>query len=149
MCLVILLAFWIGLVRMQGLMATAEASRVSTVVNRITSGLMLEAATQLVGGDQHGLAALARANPMTVLRYPPANYAGELEPRRGGELPEGQWYFDLGQQVLVYRFGHPPREPQAAMRRFRTRLGFVDRGRDGRFDPGLDEFTGIALVQVD
>ena len=147
-CLVVLLAFWIGMVRMQTLMASAEASNVSNTVNRLTSALMLTAATQLVRGDQLGLAALANANPMKVFQYPPTNYAGELDPERVDELPTGQWYFDLRTETLAYRFDHPPRDSSGVLWRFRTQIKFDDRDNDGEFDRDRDQFTGIVLTRV-
>lgn len=148
-CLVVLLAFWIGMVRMQTLMAGAEASNVSNTVNRLTSALMLTAATRLVRGDQLGLAALANANPMKVMQYPPTNYAGEVDTERVAELPSGQWYFDLRTETLAYRFDYPPRDSSGAQWRFRTQIKFDDRGNDGAFDPERDQFTGIVLTRVD
>ena len=142
--IVILLALWIGTVRMQALIARAEETSVSTTVSHLNSGLMLEAAVLLVRGERSGLAALERANPMQAVARLPPNYIGEIDPAQAHTVEGGVWYYQRAGGFLAYRYAN---EPQVV--RYRTKLRFNDRNRNGRFDPSSDEFTGIALVRVD
>ena len=49
----------------------------------------------------------AEANPVTVYQQQfgilPENYLGELEPLQVASAPDGSWYFDRQEKILVYR----------------------------------------------
>jgi hypothetical protein len=48
------------------------------------------------------VAELAGANPMDWLAQPPNNYVGTRFDPKAGEVPGGNWYFDLRDRQLVY-----------------------------------------------
>jgi prepilin-type N-terminal cleavage/methylation domain-containing protein len=81
----------------------AEKTAMEATAAAIRAGLHLRMAGYLAAGREQDLPRLARANPMDWLARKPENYAGAFD-RIGAEtVPDGDWYFDLSDRVLVYR----------------------------------------------
>lgn len=80
----------------------AEKAAVEQTVEALRSALRLRVAEQLLRGGAAEVAALERANPMELLAEPPQNYLGLRHAAKTGEVPGGNWYFDLQDRQLVY-----------------------------------------------
>jgi type II secretory pathway pseudopilin PulG len=161
---ILLVLVAVALHLMQRTMAWAERTALDTTLAELRSELDLRAATLLVRGDLQALAALARANPWPSrarTKAPPspgrytrqAGYLGELPGPDPTEIDGGLWYFDTVALALVYRVRHGERLtsplPGPPRVRFTVRLEFRDVDGDRVFDPGRDEFQGVALVPLE
>lgn len=142
-CLVAIL-FTVAANRLWGLQVLAEQAAMDTVVGNLRSALGMKVAELYVRGDTAGVRALEGSNPMNLLAETPGNYQGES----AGVTEPGSWVF-RSDGTLIYRvkneayFEGPGGQPEV---RFRVRLSFEDRNRNGRFDAGRDYITGVRLV---
>lgn len=131
----------------------AEHAAFDGVSGWLQAGLNMRLSRAVVGQQLDPLADLEGANPMRLLEgvmVPPSNYLGELGGQAAQQAEPGNWYFDLQQRVLIYRFRY--REAmegfeRAADQRIGLRLKFVKRPADN----GTDEKTrvtppGLSLV---
>jgi len=135
----------VGVYYMLRVADAAERARLVASANEIRSALMLEALGRVVRGGGADLAALDRANPFAIVP-PPEGYLGELGARDARDAAGGSWYFEPRSRELVYvgRGGAGSRRHV----RFQVRLGYEDADGDGRFDPEVDAFSGVALVRL-
>lgn len=131
----------------------AEKTAMEMTVMNMRSGLRLRIA-DLMTQDRMGEAAqLAQENPIHWLETPPPNYMGEFNNPKQGALIPGNWYFDTGQQELVYllqhnRFlkpgmGENP-EGKNALRFHVTAVGHPRQNGNGT----VHKIEGITLVPV-
>ena len=144
------LALLVAAVRtMTPLFAFAERESMRAALNEMRSGLMLAALVALTRGDHEALAALGHANPATLTPAGPTRYAGEHRDVDASRVSGAYWYFDPEQHLLGYRvdatevFEGGAEAPTRA--RFRVGLRYQDSDGDGRYTPGVDTFTGVAL----
>ena len=80
----------------------AEKTAMEQIVGVIRSALHLQIADYIAKGKMNEIPRLARDNPMNWLAEKPKNYLGEYFDPKPGELPAGNWYYDLKSRELVY-----------------------------------------------
>lgn len=146
-CLIAIL-FTVAADRLWQLQVSAEKAAMDSVVGTLRSALGMKVAQLFVRNDAAGLQALQGSNPMALLAETPGNYLAE---QPAGGSPRGSWYYDAVSRELVYRvkneayFRGPDGRPEA---RFRVRVTYDDRNRNGRFDAGREGITGVRLTEV-
>jgi len=147
-CLVAIL-FTVAANRLWHVQVAAEQAAMDMMLGNLRSALGIKVAELFTRGDLAGLRALEGSNPMRLMAETPENYLGEIagEPeRRGG------WRFSLRDGVLIYRakneayFQGAGGGPEA---RFRVRVLYEDRNRNGRYDPGRDSINGVRLAALE
>lgn len=110
----------------------------------IESALVVVFATYASQGRLDELANLEGANPFEFLReyqVLPVTYRGEIEVA-GSSMPESGWYYLSGSGDLMYA---PFRLSESVY--FRVVLDYDDIDRNGRFEPGQDQFKALRLVK--
>lgn len=135
--------------RLIALRIAAEKAAVERTVVTLRTVIVLELASRLIDGID--TTDLEGGNPMALwhkhVEYPLPRYVGE----RGGaaEAPEGSWFYQPKERVLVYRTLFPDAfhsdGPDPASVRFRMRVVYSADGRPAgvRLEP-LDNFTWSA-----
>ncbi len=122
------------------------------IIGNIRSALGLEVSRLALQESINQVAKLENSNPMKLLAQVPADYIGEQEDPK--QIPEpGNWYYDVQQQALIYTvlyseyFSSPLAGPPRI--RYRIRLDYDDKNRNGRFDAGIDSIGGLDLVPLE
>jgi prepilin-type N-terminal cleavage/methylation domain-containing protein len=137
--------------RLLPLVGRAQHVAFKQVQNELQTALLLAAAERITRGESQSLPELARANPMSLLLKPPANYLGELAHPEGDGTPGHSWFYDTQNGRLVYRVGRHTRfEPLTGPPdRVELTVSFLygDRDGDGVFRSG-DDFHGLRLDSV-
>lgn len=168
---VVLILITLFLEKTRQLDAWAEWVRLDTTLANLQTDLNLRAAVFLLRGRSEELSALDGSNPLAgndslmekspkeipmvgrYVGYRPVGYVGEFDFPDPVSPAAGQWYFDRGKKVLVYRVRHPEslrtRLPGTPRIRFRVSLGYRDENGNGRFDAATDRFEGVRLVPLD
>ncbi|MEH6470160.1 MAG: prepilin-type N-terminal cleavage/methylation domain-containing protein [Halopseudomonas sp.] len=85
----------------------AERAAFSGVRGWLQAGVNLAMSDAIGKRNRTGLAELEGSNPMRLLDGVlslPSNYLGELEGEAAIQAASGNWYFDLDQRTLYYRF---------------------------------------------
>jgi hypothetical protein len=85
----------------------AERAAFSAVRGSLQAGVNLTMLDVLGRRNRSKLAELEGSNPMRILKRvlsPPSNYLGELSGAAVADAQSGNWYFDLDQGALYYRF---------------------------------------------
>ncbi|HVS25970.1 MAG TPA: type II secretion system protein [Burkholderiales bacterium] len=80
----------------------AEKTAMEQTAGVIRSALHLRVASYLVKGRVNEMTGLVKDNPMNWLAEKPQNYLGEYYEPKPGEVPAGNWYYDLKTHELVY-----------------------------------------------
>lgn len=158
--------------------ARTERLMVESTLSNLNSALKHWSAFAAMSGNEELLARLVTGNPLRLLQdqeeyitrnasdwirisgaaaFVPlvsvANYGGETGGLQPGELAPGKWYFDAGENVLIYRirneryFGTTLEGP--ARIRAKVDVRFNDLDGDGRFDPLADQFDSVDLRSLD
>ncbi|MEH6649053.1 MAG: prepilin-type N-terminal cleavage/methylation domain-containing protein [Motiliproteus sp.] len=131
----------------------AEHAAFDGVSGWLQAGLNMRLSSAVAGRQPGLLTDLEGANPMRLLEgvmVPPSNYLGELDAQAAQQAEPGNWYFDLQQRVLVYRFRY--REAmegfeRAADQRVGLRLKFAKRSADNGTDhETMVSPSGLSLV---
>jgi prepilin-type N-terminal cleavage/methylation domain-containing protein len=139
------------LVRVLPLIGQAERIAFLQTKQQIQSALLLEAAERVSRGESATLASLTGVNPMQLLLEPPGNYFGTYS-ESDTELKRRAWYFDPGENLLVYRLGRQANfDPlNGPGDRIEMQVSFVyrDRDADGAFNPSVDHFDGLRFESV-
>lgn len=150
---VVLVAVMTGflLVRVLPLIGQAERVAFLQTTQQIQNALLLEAAERIVRGESASLAALAGSNPMDLLLEPPGNYLGTRRPDDQSP-PRRSWYFDAGENRLVYRPGRQAKfDPlDGPSDRIEMQVSFVyrDRDFDGAYNASVDHFDGLRFASI-
>jgi prepilin-type N-terminal cleavage/methylation domain-containing protein len=84
----------------------AEKVAMEQTVGAIQSALTIQLAGLIARGRMQDIPRLAKVNPMTLLSGPQKNYAGEYFTVKPGDIPSGNWYFDLKNGQLAYSVQH-------------------------------------------
>lgn len=112
----------------------------------------MEGARRVARGEYTTLTRLRGTNPIQLLLEPPHNYAGERSETEAAQAPLRHWYFDLGNERLVYRRGRPyalgHKNNEKSDPEYEVRVAFADNNDSGVFEPQRDEFYGIRLIRV-
>lgn len=88
--------------RMSFYQEEAELAAVERMVASMRSALIMKAGALLAADRKRELPALLEENPIGLLAEKPRNYLGEYYSPDVRELPDGNWYFDLSEKMLVY-----------------------------------------------
>jgi general secretion pathway protein G len=146
-CLIAIL-FTVAANRLWHVQVAAEQAAMDMMLGNLRSALGIKVAELFTRGDLAGLRALEGSNPMRLMAETPENYLGELSGEPGRR---GSWRFSPRDGVLIYRarneayFQGTGGGPEA---RFRVRVLYEDRNRNGRFDPGRDSINGVRLAAL-
>lgn len=128
----------------------AEKAAMEQMAGTLRSALHLQIADRLLHGKAADIAALAQDNPMDWLAEQPANYVGVRFAPKPGEVPKGNWYFDLRDKNLVYVVAHGAHfAPDPAGRkevRYQVRLVY---GREAQASRNTAEINGVILALVE
>ncbi len=144
MVILILLFIYIFLHYADKAEQTIELQSIKQTQRIINSALVVVFATYASQGRLAELADLEGANPFEFLReyqILPVTYRGEIE-IVGASIPERGWYYLSGSGDLMYAPFHLS-EPEY----FRVKLNYIDIDRNGRFEPGQDQFKALRLVK--
>jgi len=80
----------------------AEKAAVEMTVANVRTALEVKVAEANLPGRSTDLTFLAEENPFNLLKYKPANYAGELFHPSDEDIGEGKWCFDRADKSLIY-----------------------------------------------
>jgi general secretion pathway protein G len=108
---VVIAGLLMGLAMTKILRLEADVERVNMqrTVSALNSALAMEFADRVVNGRLDTVPQMAAINPMDWLAQVPATYVGTLGPAEAEAVPEGRWYYDAQQGLLVYRVAHAAR----------------------------------------
>ena len=84
----------------------AEKTAMEMTVMNMRSGLRLRIAELMMQNRMDETVKLMYENPITWLATLPPNYMGKISGSKKTALIPGNWYFDVGQQELVYLVQH-------------------------------------------
>lgn len=146
-CLVAIL-FGVAANRLWHVQVAVEQAAMEMVLGNLRSALGMEVARLFTRSDYAGLKKLDGSNPMQLLAETPENYLGEMahEPER-----RGSWRFRPTDGVLIYRAKNEAYfqgTGGSVEARFRVRLVYDDKNRNGRFDLGRDVVGGVRLESL-
>lgn len=151
--LLILVLFWITLIRVWELRHIAEQTHVETIIGSLRSTIGIEVSHRILRQGMDAVAAMENSNPIQYLAHPPPNYLGELGQPEAEEVEGYQWYFDRREKALVYRINHPEQFstslPGVARIRLAIKLDYTDVNNNGRFDSPTDHLQSIRLVPLE
>ena len=145
--ILLLCAFYYGLAdRLLYYRAQAERAEVSWVQAAMKATLQGQQGVFYLSGEPERIASLAGANPMAMLGHPPPNYLGELIEPDIRKLPHGTWYFDKGNQCLVYLLNYEKYFADGHPKMLKFKVEFSRKPT-----PGMDGLpaghAGVALEQ--
>lgn len=103
MVIMISLLFLIALERLLPLRGQAEGAAVLTSIGAMQASLGSEVAARVLGKGADALPEFAASNPVDLLLKPPGGYVGARASVDPAALAPGEWAFDSGRGVLVYR----------------------------------------------
>ena len=82
----------------------------------------------------------------------PTKYQGEVAELDPDTIEPGNWVFDTGNGVLVYRVSNDEffysENNGSAIIRFRVTLNYEDRNSNDRYDPNVDIYLGVKLKNL-
>jgi prepilin-type N-terminal cleavage/methylation domain-containing protein len=124
----------------------AELAAMEQTVGILRSALHLQIAGILTRGAPGDLNKLANQNPMDWLAEKPRNYSGEYFDPKAGQVPPGNWYFDLKDRQLVYLVdrGEHFKPDRDGMKWVRYRTSLIL----GEFAGHDKEVVGVVLAPV-
>ncbi len=129
----------------------AEKAAMEQLAGTLRSALHFQIADKLIKGKPQGVSGLVEDNPMDWLAEQPANYVGERFAPQAGEVPKGNWYYDLKDRQLVYvvaRGGHfVPNKQGRKEVRYAVRVVYAHKAAQaGRDNADKDEVNGVILA---
>lgn len=174
--LAIIVSVFLG--RALWLISLAEARSLQITVQNLNSALRARFYEMAVAGRLDEIPAWQGRNPLALLGDPGAvlqpqtigkfpelgwinalpavvagSYAGEFDFFDSERVRPGQWYYDRGEALLVYRVRNTEffRSTLAGAARIRFRLAIEldDRNGDGVYNPGMDQPRDVFLQSVD
>lgn len=130
----------------------AEKTAMEQTVGAIQSALTIQLAGLIARGQMQDISRLAAVNPMTLLSGTQKNYAGEYFAVKPGDIPSGNWYFDLKNRQLVYSVQHGAHfvadESGNKTVRYKVVLVYNDWLRTSSEGEAGKEIGGITLKEV-
>lgn len=143
----------VAMSRLLALQVDAERVSMEMMAGTLRSAIGMKVAESIVKSKVAELSSFEDGNPMTLLAETPRNYLGELERMEPAKLEDGSWYFDKHDKVLVYLVRNKGfftgGLPSPARARFKMKVVYSDRNRDGKFDPREDAIEGLSLRPVE
>ena len=128
----------------------AERAAMEQMAGTLRSALHLQIADKLLKGKTRDLPLLAEDNPMDWLSEQPANYVGVRFNPKPGEVPKGDWYFDLKDKELVYivaRGSHfTPDKAGRKEVRYKVRLVYSREAQVNQGSADEKEINGVILA---
>ena len=102
---IVLLAILTGvfLQRILSLQEMTEKTVMEITVTNMRTGLRYKIAKLMIESGSQDFPPLLDENPINWLQKPPENYQGEFTSLSDKEILPGNWYFDTGAKLLVYR----------------------------------------------
>ena len=83
----------------------------------------------------------------------PSRYLGEFESPDIDDIDSGNWYYNRTDGTLVYVISNTEfftsELAGPARIRFRVTVDYKDNNNNGRYDPGIDDFTGVELKNLE
>lgn len=101
--IMISLLFLIALERLLPLRGQAESGAVLASIGAMQASLGSEVAARVLREGAEALPGFAASNPVDLLLKPPGGYVGARASVDPAALAPGEWAFDVGRGVLVYR----------------------------------------------
>ncbi len=101
--ILVALLFMVAIDRLLPLRGQAEGAAVLGSLGAMQASLGSEVADRVLRGGSDALLAFENANPVDFLSRPPAGYRGPMASVDAAALAPGEWAFDRGRGVLVYR----------------------------------------------
>jgi len=131
-----------------------EKAAMEQLVGTLRSALRFQIADKLIKGKAQTIPGLAEDNPMHWLAEQPVNYVGERFAPNAGEVPKGNWYFDLKDRQLVYvvsRGGHfIPNKRGLKEVRYAVRLAYAQKEAQADLKiADTQEVNGVFLALVE
>ena len=110
-----------------------EDASMRQTVSMINTGINLKLADCIAKGQYGEIPQLGSRNPMDWLVAKPNNYFGELFDPAPGDVPRGNWYYDLRDHNLVYLVDHAAHYQGSSRKwiRFRVDLNYNTDRRSG------------------
>jgi prepilin-type N-terminal cleavage/methylation domain-containing protein len=128
----------------------AEKVAMEQMAGTLRSALHLQIADRLVKGKTRELPLLAEDNPMDWLAEQPPNYVGVRFNPKPGDVPKGDWYFDLKDKELVYivaRGSHfTPDKAGRKEVRYKVRLVYSREAQVNQGSADEKEINGVILA---
>lgn len=157
--------------------ARAEQAMVEMTIVNINTSLGYYAALQIIESDGNNLNVVPGLNPfnyiqskqdkytrteapftmtrnlhLPALTGAPTNYLGEFFDPNPVEIAPGNWYYDLNDQTLNYRVRNTEfyysNDSGIPMIKYRVVFDYNDINGNERFDAGIDQITGLKLVNL-
>ena len=168
----------LGIGKMLLLAAYAERQFMESTVININTALRYRAGLYQLRGQWKALAAMQGMNPFSLMTAKPvfagegpagadkiledysnlqvlnlpSRYLGELDAADPADLDSGYWYYDKTAKTLVYIVNNAEFFTSAldgpARVRYRVTVDYRDNNNNGRYDPGVDDFTGVELKNL-
>ena len=131
----------------------AEKTAMEQTAGILRSALHLQLAEYLVRGKWQDVEKMALSNPMDWLAEKPENYLGEYLYPKPGEIPPGNWYFDLENRTLIYlvrsdRHFVADGEDRKWVR-YQVSPVYGDNGKESGLAADKREINGIRLTLVE
>ena len=160
------------------LAAYAERQFMESTVININTALKYRAGLYQLRGEWGKLAAMQGMNPFSLVTEKPvfgngepvapdkmlenysklqvlnlpSRYLGELDSLEADTRYSGYWYYDKTKETLVYvvnntEFFSSEFEGPARVR-YRVTVDYRDNNNNGRYDPEVDDFTGVEMKNL-
>lgn len=127
----------------------AEKAVMEETASALGSALYIQVAGRVARGRNEEIPKMAQRNPMDWLAKKPKNYYGEYYNPMPGDVPPGNWYFDLKDHHLVYlveRGEHfVPGPDGRKWVRYRLKLIYNEPQPDSEAETGEKELGGLVL----
>lgn len=177
--ILIALLMGLGVRKMLLLAAYAERYFMESTVININTALKYQAGLYRLRGQWRELAAMQGMNPFELVASEaeldndgpatpegilqiysksqalvlPARYLGELKSPDPETIEKGYWYYDKTASLLVYLVSNTEfftsELADPASIRYRVTVDYRDNDNNGRYDPGIDEFAGVELKNLE
>lgn len=127
----------------------AEKAVMEITIMNIRTGLRYRVAELMLHDRMGELADIERQNPVKWLATPPPNYLGEMRDYNIEEISPGNWFFDTGRRMLVYRVNSGRSFVSATGAEKIVRYHVVSVKRQPRSGGGSVSVEGVALESVE
>ncbi len=153
LAILILIFVTVATIKIWEVRVAAERVGVLHTLGNLRSAIGLKLSKMVIQEGMAALTQLDHSNPMQLWNPPPSNYLGEFTTSEAPDT-QGAWYFDLEQQILVYRvrFGDHFSSsnltyPQLA--RYQLRMSYHDSNGNQQYDAEVEQISGLTLEPVD
>jgi hypothetical protein len=174
---VLLISIFIGVfaVRALKIFALAEQTSVTLTINNMNTALKYRAILAVANNRLDELEEMTQINPMQLVytgsetytktredmkdeieqppETTPSNYMGELYDPDINDIEPGNWYFDRGVNLLIYRvrnteFFYSSLDGPERIR-YAVKVEYEDINNNDQYDPAEDRFMNIKIESID